>query len=390
MSALARDRPPGDPHVVVVGGGVVGLLTAFEAVQAGAAVTLIEQGDLPNMAATSHDHHRIVRALHVSDRAATATGLLARERWAALGRRLSAAVCHRTGCLTVLGRDGATAAADLGLAAGVETSVIAADRLAARFPNLRLEPDATGVLEPDGLVVLADRALEATVRWLAGHPGTRLLAGHQVTSIDPVGAAAELVGGRVVHGDALVVAAGPYSRTLIPAAIASRLVLFRQTVVYCDVPATARAAWRASPATLGLGHDGGTWLVPPVAGTPLKVSATAAARPVAATNAGNELARWRRLVVERCREAVTEFDSSWVTSVRDCHYLADRTTGGPLLTTLVPGRAWAFAACGGSSFKFAPLLASALVDAVLDGANTCPHPFDPVASIATTTDGARS
>ena len=48
-------------RVIVVGGGVIGLLTAVECVLAGAEVTIVDQADLPYARATSYDWHRIVR-----------------------------------------------------------------------------------------------------------------------------------------------------------------------------------------------------------------------------------------------------------------------------------------------------------------------------------------
>jgi sarcosine oxidase len=387
MARPSPDRPGRAPHVLVVGGGVVGLLTALEAVLAGAVATVVEQGDLPNVLGTSHDHHRIVRALHAGDPAATATATKARDLWLAIERLLGVSICHRTGALVVAPEDGAVAAARLLRTAGARATVVDDDAVAARFPHLRAAPGAAAVLEEDAVVVLADRALGALVRRLAALRGVRLLGRRRVVEIDPAAAAARLADGRVVHGDVLVVAAGPWSKAVLSPGLAGRLVLHRQTVVYCHPPAGVAAAWAASPAVLGLGRDGGTWLVPPVAGTPLKVSAAAVARQVDEPDDDASPAEWVALVVDRCAEAIPAFDPGWVVAARDCHYLAEGTTGGPLLATLAPGTAWAFAACGGTSFKFAPVIARALVAAALNGqAGAGPaDPFRPVATIATTT-----
>src|SRR3954462_9727412 len=47
--------------VIIVGGGIAGLSTAWSLVKRGHAVTLLEQGPLPNPLAASGDHHRIIR-----------------------------------------------------------------------------------------------------------------------------------------------------------------------------------------------------------------------------------------------------------------------------------------------------------------------------------------
>ena len=47
--------------VIIVGGGIVGLSTAWALTKRGHAVTLIERGQIPNPMAASGDHHRIMR-----------------------------------------------------------------------------------------------------------------------------------------------------------------------------------------------------------------------------------------------------------------------------------------------------------------------------------------
>jgi hypothetical protein len=55
--------------------------------------------------------------------------------------------------------------------------------------------------------------------------------------------------------------------------------------------------------------------------------------------------------------------ADWVRASRDCYYLSDTVSGGPLLAVLGT-TVLAYAACGGSSFKFAPLIARALAQRV--------------------------
>ena len=66
-------------RIVVVGGGVIGLITAMECVRAGARVDLVDQGGIPSPSATSYDVHRVVRALHRGDAALTTAAARAHE-----------------------------------------------------------------------------------------------------------------------------------------------------------------------------------------------------------------------------------------------------------------------------------------------------------------------
>jgi NADPH-dependent 2,4-dienoyl-CoA reductase/sulfur reductase-like enzyme len=48
-------------QILIVGGGIAGLLTAWALARRGVAVTVFEQGPLPNPHSSSFDEHRIIR-----------------------------------------------------------------------------------------------------------------------------------------------------------------------------------------------------------------------------------------------------------------------------------------------------------------------------------------
>src|SRR6516165_5792112 len=89
-------------RIVIVGSGVIALLTAVTCVSDGHEVVLIEQGDIPFPGAASFDRHRNLRALHLGDPAATAAVVRAHYRWIDLQRQLSARFYEQVGALTVL------------------------------------------------------------------------------------------------------------------------------------------------------------------------------------------------------------------------------------------------------------------------------------------------
>ena len=91
-----------DMRIVVVGGGVIGLLTAMECVRAGARVDLVDRAGLPSPSATSNDLHRVVRALHRGDAGLTMAAARAHEGWLDVERRLGARFYHRVGVLTAM------------------------------------------------------------------------------------------------------------------------------------------------------------------------------------------------------------------------------------------------------------------------------------------------
>src|SRR5947207_15715890 len=145
-------------RVVVVGAGVVGLLTAIECVHGGSRVTALEQGDIPYAWAASHDRHRVIRALHRGDAALTRAATVAYRHWAELERRLGGGPFHHpVGALTVLPPQDLAANLALLGASGAPARPVSPEQLGARYPRIRFPAGLAGVIETEAGVVLADR-----------------------------------------------------------------------------------------------------------------------------------------------------------------------------------------------------------------------------------------
>ncbi len=133
---------------IIVGGGIMGLATAWALARDGHEVELFEQGPLPNPLASSMDEHRLIRHPYgdhrgyarMIDDAYVAWDLL----WADLGQRLYAA----TGTLALTGNGETWAARSAAVLAGIGkpmTELSLAD-LPRRFPQL----DARASSVPSG------------------------------------------------------------------------------------------------------------------------------------------------------------------------------------------------------------------------------------------------
>jgi glycine/D-amino acid oxidase-like deaminating enzyme len=372
-------------RIAIVGSGVVGLLTAVNCASAGHQVSLFEQADIPSPAATSYDRHRAVKAIHLGDQPKTTAAARAHHKWVALQRLLSARFYERVGALTVLPTDTTLPTEDPARArrmladAGSRSRLIGPDELAAQYPQMRFPAGASAVLEFQAGVLLADRVLAACAAWLRLHSRAELHPRRRAVGIDVDGPAVRLADGAVVRADALLIAVGPWTRGLVPPELAEQLVLRRQSVLYCEVPAERAAAWARSPTITSLGVRSGAWLVPPVADTPLKLSAASACRTVAQIEDTSTPPRWRDHLVEVFSELLPGFRGDWLFGARDCYYLARAATGDAMVAAL--GRSvLSFAACGGASFKFAPLIAESLAHR-LTGAVAAPTGFEPVDTV---------
>jgi sarcosine oxidase len=358
-----------DMRIVVVGSGVIGLLTAMECVRAGARVDLVDRAGIPAPSATSNDLHRVVRALHRGDAALTMAAGRAHEAWLDVERRLGARFYHRVGVLTAM------AAQDVGTnyamvaAAGLPAEALTAAELSARYPQIRFGPGRAAVFEPAAGAVLAGQALVRLARWMRDQPAVNLHPRRPVVAIDGAGAV-RLADGTALTGDRVVVAAGPWSRDLLPAVLARDLTLQRQTMLSYAPPRCGRA-WASMPAVLGLGESGDAWLMPPVAGTPARLSAASACRTVPEMTDRVTPGEWRDHLSDRFALILTDYDPAAVTGATDGYYLTDAASGGPVLADLAHGMVWAYAACGGMSFKFAPLIAQALADRAIGRSPRC-------------------
>jgi len=350
--------------IVVVGAGVIGLLTAVECVRAGAQVDLVDQAAIPSDSATSYDRHRVVRALHRGDTRLTLAAAALHEAWLGVERRLGGRFYHRTGVLTLAASPDIDAGLALLSGADVPVQALSDRDLSARYPQVRFEAGQQAVFEPAAGTVLADQALLAAARWLRGRPGVRTHPHRRVSHVEESGKV-RLTDGGVLAGDSVVVAAGPWSRGLLPARLAGKLTLKRQTVLSYQ-PTSLEADWSTSPAIVGLGGSAyDAWLMPPVAGTQVRLSAASACRTVAEMTGRDTPGDWRDHLTSRFSTLLTGFDPAAVTGATEGYYLADEAGQGPLLARVGDGTVWAYAACGGMSFKFGPVLAQALADRAL-------------------------
>ncbi len=348
----------------MVGGGVIALLTAVEAVRAGHQVVIVDQGGIPNVRAASYDRHRVIRALHPSDPARTTAAVRAHHRWVELEGLLGARFYRQVGALTVLApADVPRAVAELA-DAGSRARALTPAALASRYPQVSFPSGSGAVRESSAGVLLADRILGACAAWLHRHPGADLRPHRRAVGLDATGAV-EFADGEMLRADAVLLAMGAWSRDLLAADLADELILYRQSMLYCDIPRAESAAWSTTPPMLALGSDRGAWFVPPVVGTPLKLSAASACRSVAEVGDDATPPRWRDHLVDTFTAVLPSFRADWVSAARDAYYLSRAPSGGTLLVEMAPS-VLSFAACGGSSFKFAPLIAGSLLARLSD------------------------
>ncbi|WP_020387428.1 NAD(P)/FAD-dependent oxidoreductase [Kribbella catacumbae] len=369
-------------RITVVGGGVIGLLTAIECVRAGGEhqVDLVDAGPIPSPAATSNDRLRVVRALHRGVPTLTLAAAGAHAGWMDVECLIGTRFYHPTGALTAMPEQDTPAELALLTTAGAKAWALSPKDLATWYPRIRFPAGTAAVLEATAGVVLADHALVAMAHWLGAQSRVRLHPHRQAVAVSQSGEAAMIrfADGETRTTDRVVVAAGPWSRELLPTAVGSDLTLYRQSVLSYRPP-TSRRDWAGMPAVLGLGPARDAWLMPsvPQSDAPMRLSAASACRPVDEMSDRVTPDKWREHLIGVFSRLLPAFDPAAVVGASDGFYLAERTHGGPLLTEYGAGRVLAFAACGGMSFKFAPQIARAIADRAV-GATPRPTGLDSI------------
>jgi hypothetical protein len=133
-------------------------------------------------------------------------------------------------------------------------------------------------------------------------------------------------------------------------------------MVYLRPPEHLREWWETAPGVGRIGPDGRAWLVPPGAGTLLKLSTDAVCREVPTTDSADGT-DWAQRVLDA--RILSDLDGYAVVAAKECHYASG--VGGAVLTEVASGL-WARSACGGNGFASAPLAAVRIVEAMMEEA----------------------
>ena len=200
-------------RVIVIGGGIMGLCSAWALRRAGHEPVLYEQGPIPNPLASSCDEHRLTRFTYGAMTGYARMVHAAHAAWDRLWADLGHSHFHPTGTLIVAREDdGWVRASERCLEAmGLPLEIWPPGVLAERLPFLRFAGAHFALFTPTGGVLFAERILTDLARWLS-EQGVEVHAGTPVTEVDTDHAAVRTAAGATDRADALVVAAGPGPR----------------------------------------------------------------------------------------------------------------------------------------------------------------------------------
>lgn len=355
--------------VTIVGAGIAGLSAAWALTKRGHAVTLLEQGSIPNPLAASGDHHRIIRRAY--GRASGYGRLITEayaawdELWADLGvshydPRGFACLSREAGddaegYLVGL-REGGYPFEMLGAAAAVE-----------RWPFLEKGTVRYAFVSPEGGALHCRRIAQDMAAWLRDS-GADLRERARVSAVRPEHGLVVLDSGEAIQADKVVVTAGAWVTKLFPELAATgELTTYRTAVVYLDPPADLKPAWEAAPVFLDVGGGTDGYIIPASGGGGLKFGtglhkrrhADADLDRLAEPGEGEAIRRhfappFARLEEYRIEQVVT------------CAYTFtadERFIAFPLETCLI------VSSCSGHGYKFGAAVGRRVAEAVETGAH---------------------
>lgn len=346
-------------RVGILGGGIAGLTTAWALARQGAAVTVFDQGPIPNPLSSSVDEHRIIRHAYGSMRA---YAMMIPQAFAAWRRLFADTGADRiipapaTYCLR-MELDWYSHVATCLDHMGIPYRDIPEDEVARTLPMVE-RAGLRRVVETHGAGLL--RAGDI-MRDLASHLpsiGVTLRPDTRITDLDPE--RPTLAGESF---DAIAIAAGAWLPRLLPdLPEAPRPSV--QTVVYLEPPADLAEAWSQAPMLLNRLpiRSGGAYILPPRNGLRLK------AGDYNHTYAGDpEAPRTPRpddieAVLEACRHALAGFDRYRILEAKSCFYTV--TPDERFLLRRLAPQSWVISACSGHGFKFAALMAESAAAAI--------------------------
>jgi sarcosine oxidase len=350
--------------VAIVGAGIAGLSTAWALTKRGHAVTIFEQGDIPNPLSASGDEHRMIRRAYGSSDGYTRLMSEAFDAWDAMWADLRGSHLAPTGILTISQKPG-----DYGDIfrngldrTGFRYDLFGPAETMARYPFLDASAIRYAFLSPEGGVLFCRRIAHALRTWLAAQ-GVALRPHARVDSIDVETGVVSGADGQTSEFDRVVVTAGAWVLRLFPD-LRDRLTTFRTAVAYLEPPADLREPWENAPAILDIGGSADGYVIPPVDGTGLKVGAGVHKRAAGPDEDREPLPGEGERLRDLFSPPLLRIGEYRVAKLVTCAYTftADET-----FFAVERGRALVVSACSGHGYKFGAAVGRRTAEAVETG-----------------------
>jgi monomeric sarcosine oxidase len=352
-------------NVVVIGAGVFGAWSAYKLRLAGASVLLLDAYGPGNSRASSGGESRLIRMGYGSDELYTRSSQRSLTLWQELFER-NDNLFVKTGILWLAREQDPYCEATLKTLRqlGVYHERLDLDELVQRFPQLTIGPSTWGILEPDSGVLLARRAVQATVvearsigvdyfeEAVTSPPAPR---GRRLNSI-------QTVAGKQIVADRFVFACGPWLPKVFPELLDGLIHVTRQEVFFFGVP-SGEDSFSVGVMPAWIDFNDLAYALPSVDGRGFKIAIDAHG-PEFDPDSGERVVTMAGLkaVREYLAQRVPLLADAPVTETRVCQY--ENTSNGDFLIDKHPGfeNVWLVGGGSGHGFKHGPAVGEYVAD----------------------------
>ena len=236
--------------IIVIGLGAMGSAALYQLARQGAKVLGIDQFRPPHTLGSSHGESRITRLAIGEGAAYVPFAQRSHAIWRELEAESGAALLTLSGGLIICPiaggaqfhgqRDFVEHTAAIARQFAIAHQVWDAATVRERWPQLRITDREHAYYEPSGGLVAVERAIETQLR-LAKQRGASIHLEEEVLSYIPTADGVTVTTKAGVYGaDKVILAAGPWVRSLLPKALATQFRIYRQVIYWFEVDEPAR------------------------------------------------------------------------------------------------------------------------------------------------------
>ena len=220
--------------IIVVGGGIVGVMTALTLQRRGEKVTLIDRWEPGHSRASSTDYNRVIRAISGRDEFYTRWAREARQRWLELQAETGQNLMYECGALILATAghcDWEDATSETFDKVGVPYYRYSTDDVRARFPQFKVDEISYALFEPEAGLLMAHRCV-ITALALFKKLGGIVKRGRVTTDANE----RPMLDGRHLMADLIIVSTGPWMAEMFPRTIKPISTIVGVNVLYTSTP----------------------------------------------------------------------------------------------------------------------------------------------------------